>query len=410
MQEQDPSHAQSGKTELTSITDTIRSEGFQWLLRRLRYRTPHTAQGRSLHKICRQLVGAVLWPTRHLSRKYHADFMMNNNTLYAFYDLQVAPVTYDVSWFVASAELARRHAHLENIHFVIVPGNHDGFREERALYEAAVDTETRRWRLNNIVLPILTFVPSFAGYTILPSRQHVHQYRTGAGSHVYPELYEPHLPVSHHPSELLSINPGSPLAKEVGSLRSPAQGIRYVTRWLTSRLSGRKLITITLRDYSFMKARNSNIEAWIEFANRLDSTQFFPVFIVDTERTLDILPPELTAFEVFREASWNVWLRMSLYESSYLNLGINNGPLFMSALNNKTRLLIFKIVTPSVPQTTEELISKIGFTIGGQLPFASRFQKLVWKDDTLDILEYEFQKMVAHINSSSPADGPIHCL
>lgn len=332
---------------------------------------------------------------------------MNNNTLYAFYDLQVAPVTYDVSWFVASAELARRHAGLENIHFVIVPGNYDGFREERALYESAVDTETRRWRLHNIVLPILTFVPSFAGYTLLPSRQHVHQYRTRAGSHIYPELYEPHLPISHHPSELLNINPDSPFAQEAGCLRSPAQGIRYVTQWLTARLSGRKLITITLRDYSFMKARNSNIHAWIEFANRLDSTQFFPVFILDTERTLDPLPPALTAFEVFREASWNVWLRMSLYESSFLNLGINNGPLFMSALNRRTRLLIFKIVTPSVPQTTEEIISKIGFTIGGQLPFATRFQRLVWKDDTLDVLEHEFYEMATNIENSTRLEQPM---
>ena len=53
--------------------------------------------------------------------------------------------------------------------------------------------------------------------------------------------------------------------------------------------------------------------------------------------------------EVFREASWNVGLRMALYESSYLNLGVNNGPLIFAAMNDRVRLLVFKLVTPSVP-------------------------------------------------------------
>jgi len=325
--------------------------------------------------------------------------MISKNSLYAFYDLQVAPTTFDISWFVAAADLVRRRSHLDTIHFVIVPGNYDGFREERAAYESAVDTETRRWRLHNIVLPVLTLVPSFAGYTLLQSRDFVHTIRTSAEPHIYPHHYEPMLPISHHPSELLTIDPNSTMAQEIGVLRGSVQGLRYVNRWLDQRLSGRKLITITLRDYSFMQARNSNVKAWTEFARGLDTDQFLPVFILDTERTMDSPLPELNGFEVFREASWNIGLRMALYEASYLNLGVNNGPLFMCALNNHTRLLIFKILTPSVPQATVDLVSKLGFDIGGQLPFASPFQKLVWEDDTLEILNQEFHTMVATIEN-----------
>jgi hypothetical protein len=216
-------------------------------------------------------------------------------------------------------------------------------------------------------------------------------FRAAAQDRIYPEHYEPSLPVSHLPVELLGLseNDGQP----IGVLRSPTQARRYIDRWIATRLDGRRLITITIRDYLFMPARNSNIHAWAAFAKRLDSAKYFPVFVLDTERTLDPLPNALLGSEILREVSWNVWLRMALYESSYLNLGVNNGPLFMCMLNAQTRVLIFKIITPNVPQTTEELMSTLGFKIGRQIPFATPFQRLVWEEDDLETIEREFHGM-----------------
>ena len=154
---------------------------------------------------------------------------------------------------------------------------------------------------------------------MLPSRDEVHSVRAAAGNRVYPAYYEPSLPVAHWHSELLTET--SDGGEEIGVLRSCPQGLRYVKRWLASRLAGQRLVTITVRDYSFMPARNSNLEAWAAFASPLDAAQYLPVFVLDTERTLEPLPP-LTSFEIFREASWNVGLRMALYESSYVNLGV----------------------------------------------------------------------------------------
>ena len=151
-----------------------------------------------------------------------------------------------------------------------------------------------------------------------------------------------------------------------------------------------------------MPARNSNTEAWISFARRLDSTKYFPLFVLDTERTLDPLPDIFSGFEVLREASWNVWLRMALYESSHMNLGVNNGPLFTCALNARTRLLIFKIITPSVPQTTEELISKLGFEIGGPATLCYAISAAhLWEDDTLETIEREFYRLATEIESDN---------
>ena len=384
-------------SRFTSLPHTIRSEGLAWVLRRVRYRTPTTPWGRAVHSWLRRGLGAVLSVPRRVRRptgRSGAD----TDTLYAFYDLQVAPVTYHACWFAAAADLTRRRRGLRRIHFVIVPGTRDGVREERVVYEEAVDVAQRIWRVHNLVIPILALVPSCAGYTMLPDRRAAEALRAAAGDRVYPRHYEPALPVSHYPSELLTFRPDERVG--VGVLRSSEQGLRYVGHWLAIRRHGRRVITVTLRDYAFMPARNSNLEAWAGFARRLDPATYLPVFVLDTERTLDPTPAELEDFEVFREASWNVGLRMALYESSYLNLGVNNGPLFLAAMNDRTRLLIFKIITPSVPQTTEEFVRQEGFEIGGQLPFATPFQRLVWEDDVSDVIDHEFQAMVAFIEDA----------
>lgn len=392
-----PGNSQS-VTRLTSVMDTVRTEGLGWVLRRLRYHTPHTPEGRAVHASLRRMLGLALEVPRAIKRRFGNIPPADEDTLFAFYDLQVAPISYDVSIFATVADLNRRRMGLSRIHFVIVPGIKDGLREERKAYESVVDPAARLWRLHNVIVPILTLVPSFAGLSMLPSRDEVHSVRAAAGNRVYPAYYEPSLPVAHWHSELLTET--SDGGEEIGVLRSSPQGLRYVKRWLASRLAGQRLVTITVRDYSFMPARNSNLEAWAAFASRLDAAQYLPVFVLDTERTLDPLPAPLTSFEIFREASWNVGLRMALYESSYVNLGVNNGPTFMCALNARTRCLMFKITTPEVPQTTEEFIAKLGYKIGGQLPFATPYQRWVWENDTLDVIEREFVTLVRRIEES----------
>jgi hypothetical protein len=80
---------------------------------------------------------------------------------------------------------------------------------------------------------------------------------------------------------------------------------------------------------------------------------------------------------------------------------VNNGPMFLAAMNDRTRLLIFKMITPSVPQTTEEFARQEGFQIGGQLPFATPFQRLIWKDDVPEVIEREVEAMIALIEGAA---------
>jgi hypothetical protein len=45
-------------------------------------------------------------------------------------------------------------------------------------------------------------------------------------------------------------------------------------------------------------------------------------------------------------------------------------------------------------------MATLGFKIGGQVPFATACQRLVWEDDNLDTIEREFAKMIRLIEES----------
>ena len=379
----------------------LRQEGPAWILRRLQSELtlPTTKPGKILHATLRRTIAAGSAPVRSARRLIGTAAPVAKDTLYAFYDLKVEPITFDVGWFLTGAELERRRLGLEHIHVVIVPCPDDGLRKEDLRYESMVDRETRRWRIHNILIETVGLLPSCAGLTLAGTRHEVVRIRAAARERIYPRTYEPALPVAHHPND--SLFPARAGTGPIGVLRAGAQALRYIDQWVATHAAGRQMVTITLRNCEYNQARNSNVAAWAEFARGLDLRVWFPVFVLDTERTLGEVPKALQDFVVFREVSWNVGLRMALYERAWLNLGVNNGPMALCWLNERTRYITFKMVTPSVSQTTVAFNRSRGFEPNQSLPFATAFQMWVWEDDSLDVIEREFQQMVARIERQS---------
>ena len=328
----------------------------------------------------------------------------SRSTLYVFYDFQVSPVTFDICWPVTIAENIRRKRGLTDIHFVFVPGYHDGFRDETPDYEAVVDRPARRWRMSQILVPVLQLLPEITGITICQSRSEATFLRVLHGRHVYPPSYWPGLPVAHKPAHLLA--PAREGLSVALPLRAPSHAMRYVKQWQAAKqYDERKLIVITLRNYAYMPERNSNIVAWARFAQGLDAREFAVVFVPDTETAMDNAPDVLSGFQFVKAAAWNLEIRMALYEAAYLNLMVNNGPHGLCMFNERCRYVMFKILTETAPQTTREYMEFLGFEIGKSPPFSTRFQRWVWEEDSLSVIEREFAAMRSEIenNGLNPA-------
>ena len=384
----------------------LRTQGPHWIAKRLAAEAlyPTTGPGRLLHALTRRTISAASALPRLVRRVNVPAYPRAERTLFAFYDLKVGPITFDCLWFLAGADLERRRRGLDMIHVVIVPGPYQGVRRERDDYEAVVDPPNRGERIQNILVQACALLPSCAAVTQAASREEALFFRSVVARHVFPADYEPALPV--FPSSQMCLDAARSGEGPIAVLRATPERQRNIAQWLAARgMADRRLVTITLRGYRYMPARNSNVAAWTEFARRLDPQRYAVVFVPDTDETMGGVPAELAGFLLMPEAAWNVGLRMALYQQAFVNMGVNTGPMGLCWLNGATRYATLKMAPSGVPQTTLDFFRHLGFEPGRSLPFATPCQQLIWEEDSRDAIERAFADIVAHIEAQSAQCG-----
>jgi len=325
-------------------------------------------------------------------------------TLVAVYDLASEIMSYDFVWFMAWADLERRRRGLARGHLLVVPGWHGIVRDEQAAYEQSLAVEQRDQRLYDLILPIIRLFPDWSGVTVAASRREAGDISRLA-RHLVPDTFHPWgtFPVHHLAQDRLS---RAALAGEtVAVLTPPPAAVATVRDWLARTAGGRRPISLTMRQYGFRPGRNSNLEAWLAFAESLDPRLYFPVWVPDTATALEP-QPVLSHGAVMAAASVNLLLRAALYHVCYLNLGINNGPLALMVHNPACRYLGFHMVNENAPETSRAFIESRGLAIGSDYPFATPFQHFIWEPDQLEILQREFARMVARIEAAAADPAP----
>src|SRR5262249_931890 len=156
-------------------------------------------------------------------------------------------------------------------------------------------------------------LPSCAGLTLAGSRPQAAFMRSVVARHVFPHDYEPALPV--YPSSRFCLEAARQGERAIATLPATPERLRNIDSWRAGQASPeRRLVTVTLRDYDYMPARNSNIEAWTAFARGLDPHLYLAVIVPDTDHTIAGLPAGLADFVLLPEAAWSVGLRMALYQ------------------------------------------------------------------------------------------------
>jgi len=316
-----------------------------------------------------------------------------------FYDLEVSPITYDFCWAVAGAELMRRQIGGTGIDIIIVPGRHAGLRQETYDYEAVVDRSARLWRIDNILTPLARSAPTVESLTICSSRHEAAMIRARA-RHISPQGYWPAFPKAHATADIMRYDglPGNSIPQP---FHATAKAKDYVRAWLQRHgAAERHIIVITLRQYAFGSDRNSNLSAWAAFAAKQDTARILTVFVPDTEAALAPPPEGMKNLLWFPEGAHNLFLRHALYELADLNMMINNGPFGLCVFDEKCRYLAYKMLTESVTQTTSQQMLHHGFKLNETPQFQNRFQRWIWHDDTLEVIEREFEEIWPEILSA----------
>lgn len=382
------------------LINKLKDHGWLWLVRRVarEFVTPTTSFGKRLkpylfvfYIVFNKPVNYIYFLAKLRSK--------SKDSLYFFYDFEVAPITYDFAWALCIANARREELGLAYLRIIFVPGTEDGLRKESVEYEQFVGCDARNWRIYSILLPVIKLLPHPISFMFCRTRNEALLIKEQQAHFVYPEQYNVIFPISYSPEKWMDYQP------KFLALQADNQAIEYVSQWLFRQANNKKVIVITLRQYGYTPERNSNIEAWGEFARKLDDDEFFIVFVPDVEQALNNETGDLPEFHFFYPACWNLSLRAALYELAYLNLGVNTGPMALCWLNPRCRYITFKPSIKNVPHASIEVLIERGFVPDENPLFAKPFQKWVWAPDNLDIISREFLLMYDSINGGNASDG-----
>ncbi len=254
----------------------------------------------------------------------------SDKTLYAFYDLQVSPPTFDIISFLGHCESYRLKMRLEKIYLIIVPATPTYYTPWYPL-----DYSSQMRRLYNIVLGTVRCLPSIDGFMICRDRDMALDIFRNK-NYIFPLAYSPKRPIADFYFYSNALKKFSTLF-----VKPPNDAIIRVKNRLAIIAKGKKVITITIRKAPIIEVqRNSNIENWVKATSVLDSKEFCTIILDDYDHIgINKYPKHIHTFE---EAIVDVSIRSALYQEADINIGTGSGTLMLCLFNPASKFLMFQ--------------------------------------------------------------------
>ena len=156
-------------------------------------------------------------------------------------------------------------------------------------------------------------------------------------------------------------------------------------------LGNKKPVTLTLREVGYNEHRNSNRPEWHKLAQWLHSQGEHVIIVRDTAKATE----PLGGHQICPEASVDLHARAALYRAAKANLFVCNGP-FTLALFDKTPWLLFADVSddaPEICQTRDGWRTMLGCDVGGQVPWATPSQRIIYKPDSFENMKAAYEEL-----------------
>ena len=287
----------------------------------------------------------------------------------ACYDLARCPPTYDVVAFLALAEKERLHRGEEYLDIRILPGPADGFRAD-SLWPHTV--EERVQMRDKVLVPLCHLLPSVRSVEVVEKPRAGHDIRGCWGTGEY---------FIGLGAIVRALEMGSRPLRESGTL---------ITGTLQSGMlvpqTSSKMITFTLREAAHYPLRNSRVEQWTAAAADLAAAGYEVCLIRDAARAHEPLsgPGENLSVGVDPGAATDIEERAHAYATALLNVGICNGPMWMSIFMDAPTLMLRPTTNEAGGCYDDSFYSQFGLKRGSQLPTSPPYQRLVWEEDTCD--------------------------
>lgn len=317
----------------------------------------------------------------------------SEKVLYAFYDLACNLPTFDCVQFAILAELTREQRQLASIHFVIVS---DRSSDSDAIAISQYhDDNNAQWRVSHIVEQVFSLVESSAGVSTLSFREQANFYLQHANLKQF-------FPADFNASKknhavrqnmlLAPVKNGSSLSV----LRANPEAYKLVDKFLDQVAGSKRVIAVTLREYEDQSQRNSSLEEWAKFMEKLDKEKYLPVIVRDTYQSSLSFSDKLATYPTLPLAAIDIHIRVALYDRAFLNMAKTNGAFYLCNFIPNCKSITFIEVDESNPTMSSETWLKSGYEPGKDAFLRdNHHQKIVWDKDTYENIQTAFDHLIA---------------
>lgn len=286
----------------------------------------------------------------------------------ACYDLARCPPTYDAVAFLALAEQERLRRGEDHIDIRILPGPEGGFRAD-GLGTWPHSIEERVRVRDRVLVPLCRLLPSARSVELAPDRRGL------AGEWGFG---------AYHVG----------LEKILGALRAglrPLRLLRSPTPGMFARST--PLVTFTLREAEHHPLRNSRVEEWVAAALVLQERGYRVIVVRDAHAAHLDIGNHLSQSQA---ASCGIAERALLYPFANLNVGISNGPMWMSIFMDAPTLMLRPTTNAAGGCYDDAFYAQMGLPRGSQLPASPPHQRLCWEDDTCENIVRAVEEMLGY--------------
>lgn len=306
---------------------------------------------------------------------------MQTKNLFAIYDLQVSPCSYDFFQFLVAAELHRKRYHFPGMELIFLPGPKNGYREDTIRTD-----EQNEMFFKNVIVPGLSVYSSIAGFQSY-SRRSDFQLKRENLEDVFPRGYTVENPVSDYVFN--GVTTAYLRQEQPVFFDAPHYAKANAKELLNYYSKGKKTIILTTRELARDDSGTRSIEqeVWKRFFHELDSSIYQPLIIRDTSKAFcaDALfdgIPEISA------ASIHLPFRLALYQESDLNFFKNNGPAVFGYYSSANAVIFNEFDQNHVALAADWARTHYGMNEGSQQPLTPQNSIILWgKENTSRLKE-----------------------
>lgn len=311
------------------------------------------------------------------------------DSVLAVYDLRVSTYDYSFANFLGSCEAYRIENSLSRIDLVVVV---DRKKPNRGDQPEVTESNYRNWILN--LTECADMLRSVGSLSIFDDgHKFLSFYRRARYTHqVCPNFGNP---VVYTPRTFYTLRPVSDFYNRTGRVpRFESSGVllEWAEKYFVENCYPILPVVVLVRNSRTHPHRNTDWGQWLKFFQWARLGQY-PVkfFVVNDFWNPVTLPDEYRDNVcISAEATISTKYRLALMQSASLTIGQAGGPFFAAVLTNISFLMFG--LAKAAENGSLDFLKKIGFTDDFQLPWLTKYQKILLEDDA-EFLTARFAEM-----------------